>query len=51
MYISLKYRLVKFLEKIFPNMKKDEVELLARISTKKEIKQLAEEHGIENVKL
>jgi hypothetical protein len=42
---------VKVLEDIYPNMKKDEVELLARISTKKEIKQLAEEHGIENVKL
>jgi hypothetical protein len=32
-------------------MKIDEAELLARISTKKELKQLAEEHGIENVKL
>ena len=39
---------VKLLEKIYPNMKQDEVELLARISTKKELKQLAEEHGIEN---
>ena len=32
-------------------MKTDEAELLARISTKKELKQLAEEYGIENVKL
>jgi hypothetical protein len=32
-------------------MKTDEVELLARLSTKKELKQLAEEHGIENAKL
>jgi hypothetical protein len=39
---------IKLLEKIYPNMKQDEVELLARISTKKELKQLAEEHGIEN---
>ena len=38
---------VKLLEKLFPNMKQDEVELLARISTTKELKQLAEEHGIE----
>ena len=38
----------KLLEKIFPNMKQDEVTLLARISTKKEIEQLAEEHGIDN---
>jgi hypothetical protein len=39
---------IKLLEKIFPNMKQDEVEILARLSTKKELKQLAEEHGIEN---
>jgi len=39
---------VKFLEKLFPNMKQDEVELLARISTTKELKKLAEEHGFEN---
>lgn len=42
---------VKVLEQIYPNMKIDEVELLVRLSTKKQIKQLAEEHGIENVKL
>ena len=41
----------KLLQDIYPNMKIDEAELLARISTKKELKQLAEEHGIENVKL
>jgi hypothetical protein len=41
----------KLLQTIYPNMKTDEVELLATISTKKELKQLAEEHGIENVKL
>jgi hypothetical protein len=38
---------VKLLEQIYPNMKSDEVELLARISTKKELKQLAEEHSID----
>jgi hypothetical protein len=37
---------VKFLEQLYPNMKRDEVELLARISTKEEIKQLAEDYGI-----
>ena len=42
---------VKLLEKIYPNMKQDEVELLARLSTKKELKQLAEEHGIEGFKI
>jgi hypothetical protein len=41
----------KLLEQIYPNLKNDEVELLARISTKKELKELAEEYGIENVKL
>lgn len=38
---------IKVLQQIYPNMKQDEVELLARISTTKEIKELAEEHGIE----
>jgi hypothetical protein len=38
---------VKLLQQIYPNMKQDEVELLARISTKKELKQLAEEHSID----
>lgn len=42
---------VKLLERIYPNMKADEVELLAGLSTKKELKQLAEEYGIEGVKL
>jgi hypothetical protein len=37
---------IKLLEQIYPNLKNDEVELLARISTKKELKQLAEEHDI-----
>lgn len=41
---------VKLLQQIHPNMKQDEVELLARLSTKKELKQLAEEHEI-NAKL
>lgn len=40
-------KIVKILEKIYPNMKSDEIELLARLSTKKEIKQLAEEHDID----
>ena len=38
---------VKLLEQLYPNIKKDEVELLARISTKKELQQLAEEHNID----
>ena len=38
---------IKLLEEIYPHMKHDEVEILARISTKKELKQLAEEHNID----
>lgn len=38
---------VEFLKKIYPNMKEDEVEILARISTKKELQKLAEEHNID----
>ena len=37
---------MSLLEKLNPNMKTDEVELLARISTKKELKALAEEYEI-----
>ena len=40
---------VKLLSQIYPDMKMDEVETLARISTKKEIKELAKEHGYEKV--
>lgn len=42
---------VKVIQQIYPNMKEDEAELLAKLLTTKELKQLAEEHGIENVKL
>jgi len=38
---------VKLLDQIYPNMKRDEVELLAGISTKKELKELANEHNID----
>ena len=37
----------KLLQQIYPNMKQDEVDLLAGISTKKELKELAEEHGVD----
>ena len=40
---------VKLLAQIYPEMKMDEVETLARISTKKEIRELAREHGYEKV--
>ncbi len=37
----------KLLSQIYPEMKLDEVELLARISTTKELKELAEQHGMD----
>jgi len=45
---SANSKAVKFLQSIYPTMKLDEVELLARISTKKELKELAREHSIED---
>lgn len=38
---------IKLLQEIYPHLKDDEVELLAGISTKKELKQLAEEYDID----
>ena len=40
-------KLVKVIEQIYPNMKEEEAELLAGISTKQELKELAEGHGVE----
>lgn len=42
---------VKLIQEIYPHLKEDEAELLAGISTKKELKQLADEYGIEGIKL
>jgi hypothetical protein len=38
---------IKLLKQIYLNMKEDEIELLTNLSTKKELKQLAEEYDIE----
>lgn len=40
---------VKFLEEIYPTKKIDEIELIARISTKAELEELARAHGYEKV--
>ncbi len=40
---------IKLLMEIYPNMKIEEVETLARISTKAEVKELAKEHGYDKV--
>jgi hypothetical protein len=40
-------KIVKFLRELYPNMKEDEVELLAAISTKAEIRKLATDLGYE----
>jgi len=42
---------VNLLLTIYPNMKEQEAELLAGISTKRELTDLAEEHGLEKPKL
>ena len=41
-------KFIKVLSKIYPNMKWEEVELLARISPKKEIIELAREYGFDD---
>jgi len=52
-YINLKRtadsnsKSVKLLLKLFPNKKLDEVALLARISTKEDIRKIARSHGLE----
>ena len=38
---------VKFLQEIYPNKKLDEIELLAELSTDKEVKDLARKHGMD----
>jgi hypothetical protein len=38
----------KFLAKLYPNMKSDEIELMAKINDSKEIKKLAQTLGIED---
>lgn len=42
-------KIFKFLKEIYPEKKLDEVELLAKISTKKEIRQLARDMGYDNL--
>lgn len=41
-------KVIKFLTSIYPNSKTDEIELLANISTKAELKALAKEYGYED---
>lgn len=40
-------KFVKVLEQIYPHMKQDELSMLASMSTKAEIKRLAEDHNME----
>ena len=42
---------VKFLITLYPNKKLDEIKMIAKLSTKKEIIQLAKDMGIDEVKL
>ena len=45
-----RYKIIKFLSELYPEYKQDELEILARISTKKEIQELARNHGIDDFK-
>lgn len=47
---DLDSKIVKLLTEIYPQYKEDEIEILARISTKKEIQKLAQDYGIDNFK-
>jgi len=38
---------IKFLKTLYSNMKEDEIELLAKINSKEELKELAEAHGMD----
>jgi len=44
-------KVIKLLEQLYPDKRTDELELLATKYTKKELLKLADEYGIENVKL
>jgi len=39
---------VKFLTALYPNMKEDEIEMLAKINSKNELKELAVAHGMDS---
>jgi hypothetical protein len=42
---------IKLFQELYPNMKQYEVEILAGMHTKKELKQIAEDHNIQGIKL
>ena len=42
---------IKFLKTLYPNMKEDEIELLAKINSKEELKELAEAHGMDKTEI
>lgn len=42
---------IKFLSSIFPELRNDELELLSKINTKEEIKQLAKQHGYDDKRI
>mgnify|MGYP000542492457 CR=1 FL=1 len=44
-------KVVKLLSELYPSKKQDEIELLAKLNSKKEIIQLAKDNGIDEVKL
>lgn len=42
---------IKFLKALYPNMKEDEIEMLAKINSKEELKALAESYGMDKTEI
>ena len=42
---------IKFLEEFYPHMKSDELEMLAKISTDAELKELGQQYGLEDAEI
>lgn len=47
---NINSKIIKLLSEVYPEYKDEEIEILARISTKKEIQDLAKDHGIDDFK-
>lgn len=42
---------IKFLKALYPNMKEEEIEMLAKINSKEELKELAESYGMDKAEI
>ena len=48
---SAQNKAVKFLKALYPNMKEEEIEMLAKINSKEELKELAESYGMDKTEI